>query len=131
MHDNGYVSLSCKIRVMPTCFFILMSLFVRVDHVLLRCKEVRIFGKFPLAADERTGEQHQTCRICKDVTWKECKWDDLNQTNLPSFVGSWRIEDENDALATQQRIQGLLRKLPEVDLPDGIHKHSYIDVVVE
>jgi hypothetical protein len=120
MHDNGYVSLRCKLRVMPTCFFILMSLFVRVDHVLLRIKEVRVFCIFSSKMNQY--------RLCKDVTWKEAKWDELENLNLPSFVGSWRIEDDNSGQATQQRIQGLIKRLPMSDLPNGIFKHSFIDL---
>ena len=41
--------------------------------------------------------------------------------NFPSFAGSWRIEDENNAQATQIRVQGLLQRLYLVNLPDGIH----------
>ncbi len=120
MHDNGYVSLRCKLRVMPTCFYILMSLFVRVDHVLLRIKEVRVFCKF-----SSTMNQY---RLCKDVIWREAKWNELENLNLPSFVGSWRIEDDNGDQATQQRIQGFLKRLPMSDLPNGIYKHSFIDL---
>ena len=125
MHDNGYVSLRCKIRVMPTCFYILISLFVRVDHVLLRVKEVRMFSKFQENSVENKRIKYI---VCKDITWKECKWDQLNQLTLPPYVGSWRIEDENGGPIVQQRIQGMLRKLPVVDLPHGMIKHSYVEV---
>lgn len=126
MHDNGYVSLKCKIRVMPTCFFILMTLFVRVDHVLVRVKEVRMFCKFPLDGDNKDViNEKKFHRICKDVSWRECRWDQLEELNLPSFVGSWRIEDEQ---SSQQHIQGLIQRLPSSDLPDSIYKFSYTDI---
>lgn len=111
MHDNGYVSLKCKIRVMPTCFFILQSLFDRVDNVRIRVKEVRIFSKF-----EGEGE----IKISKDVCWRETAWKQLTSLGLPSHVGSWRIEEEG----MQQTVHGLIRNLPQVPLPAGIHEHS-------
>jgi hypothetical protein len=43
LHDNGDVSLNIKIRVMPNCWYVLQRLFVRVDHVCLKVREVRMF----------------------------------------------------------------------------------------
>jgi len=111
MHDNGYVSLKCKIRVMPTCFFILQSLFDRVDNVTIRVKEVRIFAKF-----ENDGE----IKISKDVCWREIPWNKLISLGLPSHVGSWRIEEEG----MQQTVTGMIRKLPQIQLPIGVYEHS-------
>jgi type 2A phosphatase activator TIP41 len=124
MHDNGYVSLRCKIRAMPTCFFVLLSLFVRVDLVLLRVKEVRYFCKFN--ANENSEEPIQ---VHRDVVWKECSWSKLASIGLPTHIGSWRVEDElNMGQREQQRIQGMLRSLPEIELPSDVHKSAYFDV---
>ncbi|KAK3098111.1 hypothetical protein FSP39_016204 [Pinctada imbricata] len=41
--DNGTSMLSVKIRVMPTSFFILMRFFLRVDNVLVRVNDTRIY----------------------------------------------------------------------------------------
>ncbi len=125
MHDNGYVSLRCKVRIMPTCLFLLQTLFVRVDHVLIRVREVRTFCTFEPTNDD---VQSPTYRICRDISWRECKWAGLSSHNLPEFVGSWRIEDENSGPANQQRIQGFIRSLPLVDLPEDVHQYSYVDV---
>jgi hypothetical protein len=114
MHDNGYVSLSCKIRVMPTCFFVLLSLFVRVDHVLIRVKESRLVCKFD--------DDNDQVQVYRDITWKECAWEKLVHMNLPAHIGSWRIEEEESL--QQRRIQGMLLALPIVPLPESMHKHS-------
>ncbi len=114
MHDNGYVSLRCKIRVMPTCFFVLLTLFVRVDHVLIRVKESRTFCKFQVDDDQ--------IRVYRDISWKECPWEKLSSLNFPARVGSWRIEEEE--VMHQSRIQGMLRTLPSVPLPDGVQRYS-------
>jgi len=44
--DNGDAILSVKIRVMPTCWFVLLRFWLRVDSVLFRIKDTRVFHKF-------------------------------------------------------------------------------------
>jgi len=46
LDDNGTSELRAKIRVMPTCFFCLLRLYVRVDRVLLRVFDTRIYHRF-------------------------------------------------------------------------------------
>lgn len=46
LDDNGTSELRVKIRVMPTCFFCLLRLYVRVDRVLLRVFDTRIYHRF-------------------------------------------------------------------------------------
>jgi len=46
LHDNGMSTLSIRMRVMPSCFFVLMRLFLRVDNSLLRIHDTRLFHKF-------------------------------------------------------------------------------------
>ncbi|KAL5010664.1 hypothetical protein ScPMuIL_012969 [Solemya velum] len=41
--DNGTSSLNVKIRVMPTSFFILLRFFMRVDNVIVRICDTRIY----------------------------------------------------------------------------------------
>jgi len=43
LSDNGQAMLSIKIRVMPTCLLVLQRFFLRVDGVLLRLLETRLF----------------------------------------------------------------------------------------
>jgi len=125
MHDNGYVSLRCKIRVMPTCVFVLLTLFVRVDLVLVRVKEIRYFCKF-----NTTDENNEIpIQVHRDVVWRECSWSKLASISLPTHIGSWRVEDElNVGQREQQRIQGMLRSLPEIQLPKDVYKCAYFDV---
>ncbi len=50
---------------MPTCWFILTKFYVRIDHVVVKCRETRLFHKF--------GEVDNEGRIIlhMDVTWRE------------------------------------------------------------
>ncbi|XP_038048067.1 TIP41-like protein [Patiria miniata] len=41
--DNGSASLTVKMRVMQSCFFILLRFFLRVDDVLIRIHDTRIY----------------------------------------------------------------------------------------
>ncbi|XP_075433118.1 TIP41-like protein isoform X1 [Ascaphus truei] len=43
LHDHGVSSLSVKIRVMPSSFFLLLRYFLRVDGVLIRMNDTRLY----------------------------------------------------------------------------------------
>ncbi|XP_018610701.1 TIP41-like protein [Scleropages formosus] len=43
LHDHGVSMISVKIRVMPTSFFVLLRFFLRVDGVLIRINDTRIY----------------------------------------------------------------------------------------
>ncbi|KAL1922334.1 uncharacterized protein VTP21DRAFT_9873 [Calcarisporiella thermophila] len=44
--DNGTAILTLKIRVMPSCFFILQRFFLRVDDVLFKMNDTRVYHEF-------------------------------------------------------------------------------------
>lgn len=46
LHDNGSSNLLVRIRVMPTCIFILSRFTLRVDNVLFRTHDTRIYHSF-------------------------------------------------------------------------------------
>ncbi|GBE79866.1 type 2A phosphatase activator TIP41 [Sparassis latifolia] len=46
LHDNGTSQLIIRIRVMPTCLFILSRFTLRIDHVLFRTYDTRIYHSF-------------------------------------------------------------------------------------
>ncbi|XP_077293315.1 TIP41-like protein [Arctopsyche grandis] len=43
LHDHGVASCSVKIRVMPSCWFVLLRYFLRVDDVLSQINDTRMF----------------------------------------------------------------------------------------
>ena len=107
LHDNGEVQLSMKLRVMPTCAYILSKLFVRVDNVLLRLRESRLLVDFG---------NHT---LYRDVTWRECQWDNLEQHMLPTNVRAW-TPDNKELPAFMQ----LLNKIPLVNVPEDMLAHA-------
>lgn len=46
LFDSGVTQLSVKIRVMPSCFFVLLRDFIRVDNTHVRIFDVRYFHKY-------------------------------------------------------------------------------------
>ena len=44
--DNGITMLSCKIRVMPARLLLLCRFFMRLDHVLIRLRDTRVYIDF-------------------------------------------------------------------------------------
>lgn len=46
MADNGITMYSCKIRVMPARLLLLCRFFMRLDNVLLRLRDTRIYVDF-------------------------------------------------------------------------------------
>lgn len=46
LHDNGVASFVIKVRVMPGCFLVLAQFWLRVDAVLMRVYDTRIFHEF-------------------------------------------------------------------------------------
>ena len=44
--DNGIAMMSCKIRVMPTRLLLLARFFLRLDNVLFRIRDTRIYIEF-------------------------------------------------------------------------------------
>jgi TIP41-like family len=59
LEDCGDVIFDAKLRVMPICWFILSRFFVRVDGVIVRIRDTRIFHRF--------GEN----KVHMEVTWRE------------------------------------------------------------
>ncbi|XP_072942249.1 TIP41-like protein [Epargyreus clarus] len=66
LHDHGISKLSVKIRVMPTYWYVLLRYFLRVDEVLLRSHETRMFHML------------NTDYVLREFTSKEAKVQDIN-----------------------------------------------------
>ncbi|XP_068627944.1 TIP41-like protein [Battus philenor] len=66
LHDHGISKLSVKIRVMPTYWYVLLRYFLRVDDVLVRSHETRMFHML------------NTNYVLREFTAKESTARDLN-----------------------------------------------------
>jgi type 2A phosphatase activator TIP41 len=113
LHDNGDVQVTVKLRVMPTCAYILSKLFLRLDGVLLRLRECRLFVDFA------------RMKLYRDITWREINWSDLTLHQLPTDVRAWTQDVNKETPA----FLFLLSKLPLVGLPRDLQAHSEMKVV--
>ncbi|KAE8607994.1 hypothetical protein XENTR_v10011354 [Xenopus tropicalis] len=74
LHDHGVSSLSVKIRVMPTSFFLLLRYFLRVDGVLIRMNDTRLYHE----ADKTF--------MLREYTSKESKISNLSHVPPPLYT---------------------------------------------
>lgn len=124
LHDNGDVSLNIKVRVMPMCWYVLQRLFVRVDHVCVKCREVRYFCLFR-DKGSRGVDGVELNTIYRDVSWREASWEELSRNYLPTDISAWR--EEAMTMPGMPPLAALLNKLPSVPLPDDIPEFSCYD----
>ncbi|KAI8645331.1 TIP41-like family-domain-containing protein [Parasitella parasitica] len=67
--DNGTAMLTIRLRVMPTCFLVLQRFFLRVDDVLFRINDTRLYHEF--------GKEY----IVREYTSKEAHYNGIRQVN--------------------------------------------------
>jgi type 2A phosphatase activator TIP41 len=65
--DNGVAMLSIKIRVMPARLLLLQRFFMRLDDVVFRIRDTRVFVEF------KTGE------VLREYTAREGKFEDVRE----------------------------------------------------
>ncbi|KAJ7682356.1 type 2A phosphatase activator TIP41 [Mycena polygramma] len=86
LHDNGASHLLVRIRVMPTCLFILARFTLRVDNVLFRTHDTRVYHSFastpPLVVRETSGWEAPYDRV-KGALQRR---DDLTPLTDPNFI---------------------------------------------
>ncbi|KAH9482494.1 TIP41-like protein [Psilocybe cubensis] len=86
LHDNGSSSVLVRIRVMPTCFFILSRFTLRVDNVLFRTYDTRIYHSFasstPLIVREKAGWEAPYERVQRYLPKRE----DMTPLTDPTFI---------------------------------------------
>jgi type 2A phosphatase activator TIP41 len=82
LHDNGISHVSVKVRVMPTFWLVLLRSWLRVDGVVVRVKDVRIFHKFG------------TSQVFREVQSREVKFADMPKYRLPMDVSMYRDVDQ-------------------------------------
>lgn len=73
LDDNGISVLSCKLRVMPDRMLLLCRLFMRLDKVLIRIRDTRIYvdfntGKVIRDYTEKEDAFDKVKKVCSDVT---------------------------------------------------------------
>ena len=71
--DNGITMLSCKIRVMPSRLLLLARLFMRLDNVLFRLRDTRVYVDF------------ETEEVIREYVAKEEEYEKVRQVSVNSI----------------------------------------------
>uniref|UniRef100_A0A6U0V0Z3 TIP41-like protein n=1 Tax=Polytomella parva TaxID=51329 RepID=A0A6U0V0Z3_9CHLO len=69
LDDNGVSQLSIKLRVMPRCWLILLRFWMRVDNLMVRLRETRIFCR-----SDQPDSEHI---VHRETRHYECMYEDL------------------------------------------------------
>lgn len=98
--DNGIAMLSCKIRVMPARLLLLVRFFMRLDDVVFRIRDTRVFVEFG------TGE------VIREYTAREEKYEEVRR----KLAGR-----KDDVLAIMRDPNRLAEHIPVVEQAlDGV-----------
>ena len=92
--DNGIAMLSCKIRVMPARLLLLVRFFMRLDGVVFRIRDTRVFVEF--------GSQE----VIREYTAREDTYEDVRK----KLAGR-----KEDVLAIMRDPNRLAEHMPIVD----------------
>ncbi|KZT24567.1 type 2A phosphatase activator TIP41 [Neolentinus lepideus HHB14362 ss-1] len=96
LHDNGSSNLLVRIRVMPTCIFILSRFTLRVDNVLVRTYDTRLYHSFssspPTLLRESSGWEAPYDRVKRLLP----KRNDLTPLTDPMWIAKILTEMPSD-----------------------------------
>jgi type 2A phosphatase activator TIP41 len=81
LDDNGISIVSCKLRVMPDRMLLLCRLFLRLDDVVVRIRDTRIYVEFA------------TGKVIRDYTEKEDAFDKVKRVGLLLTSGRRRFSN--------------------------------------
>ncbi|KAL4264357.1 TIP41 family protein [Pleurotus pulmonarius] len=87
LHDNGTASYTIKIRVMPTCIFLLARFTLHVDNVLFRMHDTRMYHSFASKPPQFIREVSGWEAPYDMVKRKLPRRDDLTPLTDPQFIG--------------------------------------------
>lgn len=93
--DNGIAMLSCKVRVMPERMLLLVRFFMRLDGVLFRIRDTRVYVEFA------TGE------VIREYTAREESYETVRKALAPQ---------RGDVLAIMRDPNQLTPYIPVVDM---------------
>ncbi|KAJ6951075.1 TIP41-like protein [Populus alba x Populus x berolinensis] len=78
--DNGVSLLTVKVRVMPSCWFLLLRFWLRVDGVLMRLRDTRMHCAFSDSANPV---------ILRESCWREATFQALAAKGYPTDAASY------------------------------------------
>jgi len=115
LHDNGISHVSVKIRVMPTFWLVLLRSWLRVDGVVVRVKDVRVFHKFG------------TAEVFREVQSREVAFVDMPKYRLPMDVSMYRDVDQ---FSHRIPLQSTVKHVFPLGLPADTNLHAPCEACV-
>jgi len=98
--DNGITMLSCKVRVMPARLLLLCRFFMRLDDVLFRIRDTRVFVEFG------------TCEVTREYLAREEKYEAVkHKLMMQGETGPEAMRDPNRLANLLPIVDGSLEKL--------------------
>lgn len=77
LDDHGSSRVTVKVRVMPRCWYVLLRFWLRVDHVMVRLRETRVFCQFDALAPP-------AAKVLREVRYHEGTFSDLRAAGAPA-----------------------------------------------
>ncbi|KAF7432689.1 hypothetical protein PC9H_004631 [Pleurotus ostreatus] len=120
LHDNGTASYTIKIRVMPTCIFLLARFTLHVDNVLFRMHDTRMYHSFASKPPQFIREVSGWEAPYDIVKRKLPRRDDLTPLTDPQFIGKVLTEmnpriSQHEGAKTGWRGLGTTRAVIKLD----------------
>jgi len=98
--DNGITMLSCKVRVMPARLLLLCRFFMRLDDVLFRIRDTRVYVEFG------------TCEVTREYLAREEKYEAVkHKLMMQGETGPEAMRDPNRLANLLPIVDGSLEKL--------------------
>ncbi|KAA8536250.1 hypothetical protein F0562_028728 [Nyssa sinensis] len=106
--DNGVSLLTVKVRVMPSCWFLLLRFWLRVDGALMRLRDTRMHCVFGV---------NTSPIILRESCWREAKFQALSAKGYPSDSAAY-----NDPSIISQRLPIIMHKTQKLKVPANLYE---------
>lgn len=104
--DSGVSLLTVKVRVMPTCWFLLLRFWLRVDGVLMRLRDTRMHCVFGESANPI---------ILRESCWREATFQALSAKGYPADSAAY-----SDPSIISQRLPIIMHKNHKLKVPGNL-----------
>ncbi|KAL4615297.1 hypothetical protein ACB092_07G113400 [Castanea dentata] len=104
--DNGVSLLTVKVRVMPSCWFLLLRFWLRVDGVLMRLRDTRMHCVFGVGENPI---------ILRESCWREATFQALSSKGHPSDSAAY-----SDPSIISQRLPVIMHKTQKLKIPGNL-----------
>lgn len=98
LDDAGISSLHYKVRVMPRCWYVLLRFYLRIDGVIIRLREHRIYCEFR-SSSGRDLEAYQQALV-RESSGREVAFHHLEEAGAPAHPSAFKDPDKASHILT-------------------------------